>query len=318
MRLIGTIGSPPNEQCDQSMTDACDEPFFTPNVQVLGRKRLNGGEQAKLRRLIQGPVAKMTAEQLSIDLDTGLENDPRYAPAIANLYRLVLEPGSRLEQMLSCLQADLPANASPPVKVLVVEAVARQLGREWSDDVSSFVDVSIATVRLQDLAQALAQQSADDIDFPSAPFATIVLPEEEQHGLMSYLTGALFRAFGWQHQVLTHDANGQSQVAAAAAKSDVICIGWSNIRLKPQFRNLVTDIRLSGYGKNQPLIVGGIAALNSIDFLVEMGIDCICDSAYSAVRIAENFNNLEKMDFKAAPDDGKTGTRKKRIDWRNS
>lgn len=237
----------------------------------------------------------MTAEQLSIDLDTGLEHDSRYQPAIAAVHRLVMQSGVQLSDLLTCLNAGLPGTTPLPLQVLVVEAVARQLGRDWTDDASSFVDVTIASTRLQDMAQALAIDAAIRNNLSEAPFAAILMPRGEQHTLMSYLTGALFQTFGWQHQVLTHDHASQPDFADAVARSDAICIGWCNMRLEREVGELIEDLKLLNPNKNPPLIAGGIAALDSVDFLVEMGIDCVTDSAYSAVKIADSFNILEKM-----------------------
>lgn len=317
VRITGTIGSTSGEEREQSRTDACAETFVNRDAQVLKRDRLHRSDKNKLRHLIEGPVAAMTAEQLSVDLDTGLENHPRYEDGIAGLHRLILEPGTRLDQLLSCLENALPANSPPALKVLAVEAVARQLGREWSDDTSSFIDVTIASTRLQDLAQALAMEAADRISAHPVPFAAILLPRDEQHSLMAHLTGAFFQAFGWQHQVLTHDQPSRQEFAGVVGRADAICIGWSNTRLRPQVRKLVDDIRLYAPDGNQSLIAGGVAALESVEFLVEMGIDCICDTAYSAVKIADNFNNLEKMDF--VPPKVLSGhyAKTRRIDWRN-
>jgi len=317
VRMISTIDTPEKDEPTQSGAGTRDEIFVTPGVQVLKKDRLNRGEQARLRRLIQGPVAAMTAEQLSIDLDTGLEHDQRYSPAIGGLHRLVLKSGTRLPELLSCLDSNLPANAPPPVKVLVVEAVARQLGKDWSADTASFVDVSIASARLQDMAQALALEAACRSNSSGAPFAAILLPENEQHSLMCHLTGALFQAFGWQQEVVAHGRATATEFADAVARSDAICIGWSNIRLKPEIERLVSSIRLYQGRRNQPLIAGGIAALDSVDFLVEMGIDCLCDSSYSAVKIAENFNNLEKVNYIAPPIGKRSGDPDIRTDWRS-
>jgi len=238
----------------------------------------------------------MTAELLSIDLDTGLEHDPRFAPAISAICTMSTRSGSKLNDLLECLNHHLPHSAPLPVKVLAVEAAARQLGREWLEDTSSFIDVTIASARLQDVAHALATEAANRTSSDHAPLVTIFLPRSEQHSLMCHLTGALFQTFGWQQQILIHDAVCQSYFENAIALSDAICIGWSNIRLKQDVRELVSTVKFNRPKKKQPLIAGGPAALNSIDFLVEMGIDCICDSAYSAVKIASSFNKLEKTD----------------------
>lgn len=236
----------------------------------------------------------MTAELLSTDLDTGLERDPEYRPAIAALHRLVLQSGVQLADLMACLNAQLPKAAPPHIKVLAVEAVARQLDRDWSDDTASFIDVTIASARLQNLAQALAAEAAELNTTLDAPFAAILLPHGEQHSLMPHLTGALFQAFGWQFQVLVHDHGAQPDFADAVARADAICVGWSNIRLKREVGDLMDDIRRCQGAKNPPLMAGGASTLDCIDFLIETGIDCVCDSAYSAVRIADSFRILGK------------------------
>ncbi len=317
VRITSTFGSPSGGGSEQSKTDTCDDAPLARDMPVLKRNRLHRGEKDKLRHLIEGPVAAMTADQLSVDLDTGLEIHPRYQPAINALRELVLQPGTRLDHLLSCLERALPAHSPPPVKVLAVEAVARQLGREWTEDASSFIDVTIASTRLQDLAQALSIQAAGRSSAQAQPFAAILMPRDEQHSLMSYLTGAFFQAFGWHHQVLSHDQVMHAQVADVVKRADAVCIGWSNIRLRPQVSQLIADIRLHRPAKNQPLIAGGIAALDSVDILVEMGIDCVCDTAYSAVKIADSFNNLEKMKFVPPSVRNLQNAKQKRIDWQS-
>jgi len=263
-------------------------------MQALTQTRLGRGDQAKLRNLIQGQVAAMTAELLSIDLDTGLEHDARFAPAISAISKNCALASAKLHDLLTCLDSHLPQPCPLPVKVLVIEAAARQLGRDWLEDMSSFIDVTIASARLQDMGHALAMEAANRTNSDHSPLVTIFLPRSEQHSLMCHLTGALFQTFGWQQQVLIHGTIDRAHFEDAAAKSDAICIGWSNIRLKREVRELIRVVKSSSAEKKQPVIAGGSAALNCVDFLVEMGIDCICDSAYSAVKIASSFNKLEK------------------------
>lgn len=266
----------------------------------------------------------MTAEQLTGLLDANLEEDSRYKGVISAFRDRVLEPGVRLDELLGFLDGQIPARfqvvaqkpAATPTsaKILFVEAVARKLGRDWADDCASFVDVSIASARLQEVAQALTFEASRRHIGVRAPFAVIILPRGERHSLMSHLTGALFQTLGWQQQVLPQEALRQRTIAAKVACADVICIGWSNMRLKSHVRQLIADIRLISRGRNQPIIAGGAAALDFVDFLVEMGIDCICDSAYSAVKISESFYDLEKINPVAMPEAGGTDKRTHRID----
>lgn len=324
VRMNGTTELPV-ETADTRRTDPVDENFFVSRQRhVVKKAKLNRGEQATLRSLIQGPVAAMTAEQLSGLIDTGLEGDVRYRNVIAGMRDRVLLPGTRLEDLLSDLHHEVmsrfssderPESLTPTaVKVLLLEAVARQLGKDWTCDAASFIDVTIASARLQAIAQALAKESMRETENLRTPFAAIILPCEEQHSLMSYLTGALFQAFGWQQQVILHESFAQPEVAKTVAQADVVCIGWSSMRLKPNVARLITDIKLNSEKGPPPMIAGGVAALDFVEFLVEMGVDCICDSAISAVKISESFYNLEKINHFAAPEGGYADKRISRID----
>lgn len=266
----------------------------------------------------------MTAEQLSGLPETGLEGDARYRDVIAGMRERIVAPTARLPDLTSYLHREvlsrsasidsLPTRTGTAVKVLLLEAVARQLGKDWTCDAASFIDVTIASARLQSIAQALTGEAARDAVNLRAPFAAIVLPRDEQHSLMSYLAGALFQAFGWQQQVILHESFASADVAGTLARADVVCIGWSSMQLKPNVARLISDIRLHSPERTPPMIAGGVAALDFVEFLVEMGVDCICDSAFSAVKISESFYNLEKINHFAAPEGGHAVTGSSRID----
>ncbi|MEE4014857.1 cobalamin-binding protein [Roseibium sp. FZY0029] len=315
----------PVETANTRRTDHVDENFFVSRQgHVVKKAKLNRGEQAALRSLIQGPVAAMTAEQLSGLLDTGLESDVRYRNVIAGMRERVLAPEARLQDLLTYLQQEVRTKsgaeqgisvpAPTAVMVLVLEAVARQLGKDWMCDAASFIDVTIASARLQSLAQSLSEEAERDAVNPRAPFAAIILPRDEQHSLMSYLTGALYQTLGWQQQVILQESISRPEIARKIAQANVVCIGWSNMRLKPNVARLVADIRLISANETPPLIAGGVAALDFVEFLVEMGVDCICDSAISAVKVSESFYNLEKIKGFAALKDGNAERQTSRFD----
>ncbi len=324
VRMNGTI-EPPVEAAHARSTPAADENFFVRcNAQMLKSSRLNRGERATLRSLIQGPVAAMTAEHFSGLLDTGLENNDHYKDAIAGLKNRVLAPGTRIADLLAFLDTAIRlrvmtgeegATRSPTaVKVLLAEAVARQLGKDWTSDRASFIDVSIAASRLQELAQALTREASVKAGRWRAPLAAIVLPRGEQHSLMCYLTGALFQTLGWQQQVVPHESFDQPKIAEMIARADVVCVGWSNMRLKSDVQKLIADIKLNTQEKAPPVIAGGVAALDFVDFLVGMGTNCVCDSAYSAVKISENYYNLGKTSHFPAPMGDNADKKTSRID----
>lgn len=264
------------------------------------RTYLTQSEGDKLRRLIKGTVASMTAEKLSTRYDRGLEHDRLYEKALAEFRFLILNPRTRAASLRAFLEHELPPGRPNYVKALFLETIARQLGKDWVSDECDFIDVTIGTARLQEMATSLSMELRGSSRNADTPSALILAPFGEQHTLMPHLIGLLFDSLGWSSQVLEPAASRTGALARALEGADVACIGWSNIRLAKEFKTLVQDIRKLRKGSRIPLVVGGAAALDSIDFLVGLGIDCICDSVYSAVKICDSYYELERISQQAS------------------
>lgn len=263
------------------------------------RAYLTQSDGEKLRRLIEGTVASMTAEKLSARYDRGLEHDRLYEKALAEFRFLILNPRTRLASLRAFLEHELPPGRPHYVKVLFLETVARQLGREWVSDECDFIDVTIGSARLQELATSLSLELRDAERSSEAPAALVLTPLGEQHTLMPHLIGLLFESLGWASQVLDPASTKTPALGRALEGADIACIGWSNIRLAGEFKTLVQDLRKLRGEARLPLLVGGAAALDSVDFLVGLGIDCICDSVYSAVKICDSYYELERISQQA-------------------
>ncbi len=293
--MEGSIGVVDEAVTSLETTNSRAQGRAPPLVANRHRPYLNPSDGEALRRIIKGTVASMTAEKLSARYDVGLEHDRLYEKALAEFRFLVVNPRTRLASLLTYMEEQLPRGRPDYVKVLFLEAVARLLGKEWTEDTCDFIDVTIGTARLQELVQSLALAYRDGSDDVSAPHALILTPKGEQHTLMPHMIGLLFDTLGWSRRVLEPSEHTTYRFAPAVNRADVICIGWSNIRLATEFETLVHDIRRHRQDQRLPLIVGGAGALNSIDLLVGLGIDCICDSVYSAVKICQNYCELERI-----------------------
>jgi methanogenic corrinoid protein MtbC1 len=264
---------------------------------------LASSERERLRRIIQGTVAPMTAEKLAARYEMGLEHDRRYDAALALFCAQVVRPGVRVSALLDILRNEVPADQPEIVKVLFIEAVARQLGRQWVDGDCGFVDVTIGSARLQEIIRLLSFEFRSRQPRAWIPFVVLLTPFGEQHTLAQHILGLLFDAMGWANQILEGDALKGGTLRSAIKRADIICIGWSNQRLKTQFQEIITTIRSLENGSRTPIVAGGAAALDSVDFLVGLGIDCICDSVYAASRICEKFHALEEINHQASASD---------------
>lgn len=260
-----------------------------PGQPATSRERkLNGFDRVKLSHLVQVTVAARTAKQLSQSLDTDIDGNPRFQQAITAVRDLAGQPGVRRDKILARLDAHLPWQTPMSIKVLVLEAVARQLGREWANDALSFVDVTIVAARLQDLANALANKARQQDLSTDGPFVAILLPHNEQHSLMGHLAGALFQSYGWQQQVLMHGRASKDEFVSVTEKSDAVCIAWGSTHLKHAVNDLILDIQTYRGASMPQIIAGGAAAVASDHYLMGLGVEQVCDSLRSAVKAVVN------------------------------
>lgn len=256
---------------------------------------LASSEREGLRRTIQRTVAPMTVEKLATRYDMGLEHDRRYDTALADFCAQLVQPAMRASALRELMRREIPADQPDIVSVLFIEAAARLLGQKWSTDDCNFVDVTIGATRIQEIIRLLSFEFRNRRSRAWAPFVVITTPAGEQHTLAQHILGLLLDTMGWSNQILDGKDVQGAGLRSALKRADMICIGWSNHRLKTEFKDIVTMARSAAPGPPIPIVVGGAAALNSVDFLVNLGIDCICDSVYSASRILEKFHELEAI-----------------------
>lgn len=257
----------------------------------------------------------MTAEKLAMRYELGLEHDRRYDAALATFCAEVTRPGIRASSLREFMRREISADQPDIVTVLFVEAAARLLGQKWVDDSCDFIDVTIGTARLQEIIRLLSFEFRSRRSRAWTPFVVITTPMGEQHTLAQHILALLFDTMGWTSQVLEGKDPKGAELRSAFKRADMICIGWSNQRLKKEFEDIVTTARSLGLASRTPIVAGGVAALDSIDFLVGLGIDCVCDSVYSASRILEKFHELEAIGQQAQASGHKVFARAGRPDW---
>lgn len=257
----------------------------------------------------------MTAEKLAARYEMGLEHDRRFDDALENFCTQVVQPGRRASALREFMRRELPADEPDIVSVLFIEAAARMLGRKWTFDDCDFVDVTIGSARLQEIIRLLSFEFRGRQTRTWVPFVALVTPLGEQHTLAQHILGLLFDAMGWSSQILEGAALQGGELRSVLRRADMICIGWSNQRLKKEFGEIVAAARSASPGARIPIVAGGIAALENVDFLVGLGIDCVCDSVYSASRICEKFYELESLGHQAQMSGQRVVVNAGRPDW---
>lgn len=257
----------------------------------------------------------MAAENLALRYEMGLEHDRRYDMALEAFCAQVIQPATRASALREFMRREIPADQPEIVSVLFIEAAARLLGQKWINDDCNFVDVTIGTTRILEIIRLLSFEFKNRSPYAWTPFVVITTPLGEQHTLAQHILGLLLDTMGWSSQILSgKDAQG-AVLRSALKRADMICIGWSNQRLKKEFNDIVATARYVAPGSRIPIVAGGIAALDSIDFLVSLGIDCVCDSVYSASRILAKFHELEMISQQAQASGRRVAGNAGRPDW---
>ncbi|MBJ7417528.1 MAG: cobalamin-binding protein [Niveispirillum sp.] len=257
----------------------------------------------------------MTAGKLAARYDIGLEHDRRYDAALSDFCAQVVRPGVRASALREFMRREIPHDQPDIVSVLFIEAVARLLGRRWVDDDCDFIDVTIGTARLQEIIRLLSFEFRGRQPRNWVPFVALVTPSGEQHTLGSHILGLLFDAMGWSNQILEGSDPQGANLRSTLKRADIVCIGWSNHRLKKEFEDIVVAVRAVSPGARTPIVAGGVAALEFVDFLVGLGIDCICDSVYAASKICEKFYELEAFGHQAQASGQRVVVNDRRPDW---
>jgi hypothetical protein len=81
-------------------------------------------------------------------------------------------------------RGEIPLWLEDALQLEIIPGVARILGERWADDTLSFVDVSIASARLQEAVRRLGVRAARSAATPILP---VILPPWEQHSLAGAL-----------------------------------------------------------------------------------------------------------------------------------
>ncbi|MBU2360592.1 MAG: cobalamin B12-binding domain-containing protein [Alphaproteobacteria bacterium] len=139
--------------------------------------------------------------------------------------------------------------------ICIVQA-ARRLGENWCDDVLGFVDVSIATARLQGLLRTLGRSlRADAAGHGNAATLLVVSAAQAQHTLGPSLVVAQLRRRGYSVGLLLDAGPGAVRTYLRRAPADAVFVSCDHTEKLVKLRPIVTEAR-----KTQPgvrIVVGG-------------------------------------------------------------
>lgn len=179
-------------------------------------------------------------------------------------------------------------------KLALIAASLRELGRRWKDDYDNFFDVTVACARIQCLLHDCARELNQQPCKSDAPTVMIAFARSEHHTLMPMLVDLLFKHKGWSTIYCPHASAGELAGMMTSRKIDLVCISWNNPGLYFEIRAILSVIATMNPKERPPVIAGGSSALEHLDKMTSIGVDCICDDVYSAISIAERYMFLRR------------------------
>lgn len=228
----------------------------------------------------RAPAAPMAGPEPQLELDVSglIPGDVRRWAVMADneaeqcVWRL-LQRGMTAEDV--CLQ--------------VLTAAARRLGALWVDDRVTFVDVTLAVTRFQNITHRLGPHFTAVSEPRSRGRALVGAVPGEQHTLGLSMVAEFMKRDGWD--VVLADASRDSAAFVAPLADtwfDVVAISAAHDRSEKGLSRLLSSIRRRGQNHKVRTIIGG-RLVHDTDGLVErVGADGWAADAKGAVELARS------------------------------
>lgn len=178
-----------------------------------------------------------------------------------------------------------------PVDALYLDLVApaaRLLNTYWSDDVASFVDVTIALGRLQQAVRDLSLYGLHAIG-PAhlGRSALFACAPGEQHTFGLVLVEDFFRRAGWRTQMSLEGGADALIGDARSASFDVFGVTASCDALADRIEPMIAAVRRASLNKDIRVFVGGRLFEERPELVGAVGADGTAADAREAVLIAD-------------------------------
>ena len=190
----------------------------------------------------------------------------------------------------------------------VLEAVARAIGDDWTDDATSFLDVTIAMGRLQCVMRRICQLESAGRPEKACGRCLLLVPTQEHHTFGVCILEEILRAIGWETELLRFESIDFLEKRLDKAQIDIVCFSWTNAALASIAGDCVKAVERIPAPQRPAIISGGHAAGQNPAWLVRLGVDYVCDSIHVALQIAdihlrELRADLALPDLRHAPQD---------------
>ncbi|MTH98801.1 hypothetical protein [Roseibium sp. RKSG952] len=187
---------------------------------------------------------------------------------------------------LDIARAIVAFSDDPHCQLAALQTVTRSLGEAWCSDSTNFASLTAAVSRLHlalNVNSCALQAQSVGTDCPSIRF---VLPKGETHRFATALVEEHFRIRGWHTHVQYSCNRHELKKVLAFDRPSVICLSWSDSRLKPSVNDLL-EFLSEHRPENTLFIAGGPASVAKMGWLFKRGVDNVFSDTYLARECAE-------------------------------
>ena len=165
---------------------------------------------------------------------------------------------------------------------------ARELGRRWEEDLSSFSEVTLAIGRLQRVMRGLSQSFGSEVEAPADGRRILLIPAPgEQHTFGLSIVAEFFRRAGWE----VVGADGEDGLEAATVLRnewyDVVGISVGVEARLDWLRSGISALRVASCNRAIGVLVGGPIFTLCPERFSEVGADATALDGRHAPDVAE-------------------------------
>ena len=196
------------------------------------------------------------------------------------------------DSVLEAVIAEALRKGIAPSRFLVEVAApaARHIGHEWEEDISDFVDVTLATGRLQRLVRSMGSAIREEVVIEEdAPTILLASPPGQSHTLGLLMVAEFFQAASWNVYLGAPFENTPTPELVSRQFVHVVGLSISLTDRASQVRSEIQRIRRRSQNRGLGILVGGPAILLDPRLADSLGSDGAATDARLALRIAREF-----------------------------
>lgn len=247
---------------------------------------LNGTDRQRFHRIIGTAIFERTSRRFGNPQRADGADAETDAAVIDSIKTALYERGDVAAD--PAVRRLLRKEAAARPKLMLFERVARSLGDDWCDDTRSFWAVTMAMGRLQVLLRTTLATAPRRADGNETGHALLTFPAGEDHHFGHCVLDEMFRSRGWVTRMLQQETPSDLAGHLTRHRYDLVCLSWSTGALDRMAAAAMSAIDAMPAAERPAVIAGGVASTANRRWMVRLGVDQVCDTAYGAIGIAES------------------------------